>query len=467
MKNPKKKQKDKKMHPIYSSSKIDLIVPYTEEADYIVDSDGDYGLNNVRFRYEFEQSPDGKHIVRPVSEINVYEREATFELLTREARRIARLFGYDLNTNRSMFREFFSIVYLWYVVTGYPLSHLEKLIRDGYFKSPVDVEEFLLLTDDFVDADEIVEYYSTTISERRIMNPEKPGVSFCDICEEGDDIDESDTDENEFCDFSDSDQNETIPDIILRYDREREWRLFERLHEIKRVLKTEADEETRTRLEEERKSIIAQIYRMREEFLAEHGLTYMDFVLWRREKQISRKWGWVKYPIDGEEEKTRLDMIEEMLLTKYETVKTMLESLIIQDAEYQKEDSEDPDEENEVHNPAARKEELIRLKEKLENSLRKVEFARLSPEEKKVLQIREIINRIYRLGKDRNKLAYRLTEQVKGKISKIRCRGTRQALFRTIDLVWRKRNERFKKLTWNVSKLQNSQKPVQLTLFQT
>lgn len=429
-----------KVNLIYSSNKIDLIVPYEEEADYIVDTDGDYGLNNVKFRYEFEMSPDGKHIVRPVSEVNPYERNATFELLLRETERIAKLFGYDVKQQKQLFKELFSIVYMWYVVTQYPLSHLEKLIKEGYFKTPLDVEEFILLVDDFINADEVVHYFTTNVNEKRLSGEK---YKLCSECEDDyNEIENLDEDEEDYEDLEPS-EKESQPEIVLYYDREEEEKLFERLHAVKERLNTAKGKE-RERLEEERKAIVAKIYRLREEFLAQYGMTYLDFVIWRREKQIEKKWGWVKYPIEPEEEKTKLDFIEEILLTRYNQIKQSLENP-----------------------PATDDEETLDLqkiketKEKLEKTLQKIRYKKLSKEERKIFEIRNLINKIYRLGKDKNKLAYKLTNAVKAKLSKIRCKATRDVLYRVLDKAWKQRYERFK----NIELAKQPKKAHQLSLF--
>ncbi|MGC9059576.1 MAG: hypothetical protein ACP5H3_04200, partial [Candidatus Aenigmatarchaeota archaeon] len=59
----KNKKHSKKSKENFKFSKIDLIVPYEDDLDYIKDYDGDYGFDNVRFRFEFEMSPDGRHII--------------------------------------------------------------------------------------------------------------------------------------------------------------------------------------------------------------------------------------------------------------------------------------------------------------------------------------------------------------------------------------------------------------------
>mgnify|MGYP001772725615 FL=1 len=412
-------------------SKIDLIVPFEDELDYIKDYDGDYGLDKVRFRFEFEMSPDGKHIVRPVSEVNPYEINATYELLIREAKLLGREFGYSDAQIKILFKELFRAVFCWYVVTGYPLAHLRSLVKSGYFKHLEDVFEFIFITDDFADAEEVVTAFYTQLKENAKIEGDEELISA------GED-EEDEYQEEEFMTEAEEDFS-----FITYYDKEKEYEIFERLSQIKKQLENETDPERREELIQEKKALVSRIYRMREEFLAEHGLTYLEFIMLRRQRQIEKSWGWVKYPMYGEEEEyDKWKMVEDMLLEKIQNIEITLNELKYVDDE----------------NIQEKIKELREKKKKLEKSLEKIRFKSMTPEERKIHEIHRLIDKIRRLGKDKNRLAYELTQTVKAKIKKVRGSENRKVLYKRLNEVWQLRKERFERLF-------NKNKTAQLSLF--
>ena len=409
-------------------SKIDEIVPFEDDLDYIRDYDGDYNLDEVKFRLDFEISPDGKHIIRPINEINPYELNATYELLIREARLLGKELGYSDTQIVNFSKDLFRAVFSWYVVTNYPLAHLRSLVKSGYFKHLEDIFEFIFITDDFTDAEEVVSELYTQLNENTEVEED---YEFS--------MEES---ENEYHDEEDFLETEDFL-FVTHYDKEKEYEIFKRISEIKKQLKNETNSEKREELIQERKALIASIYRMREEFLMEHGLTYIEFILLRRQRQIEKSWGWVKYPIYGEEEEqTKWKMIEEQLLEKiHDLEKTINELKYLEDKDIQEKINE-----------------LRNKKKKLEKSFYKVRFNNMTPEEKKIYEIHELIDKIRRLGKNKNRLAYKLSQIAKTKIKKVRNYENRRILYKMLNDVWQLKRERFDKLF-------NKHKVAQLSFF--
>ncbi|MGC8766408.1 MAG: hypothetical protein ACP5QP_01765 [Brevinematia bacterium] len=424
----KNKKHSKKSKENLKFSKIDLIVPYEDDLDYIKDYDGDYGFDNVRFRFEFEMSPDGKHIIRPVSEVNPHEINATHELLTREAKLLGECFGYNKEQIKILFKEFYKIVFLWYTVLKYPLKDLRYLVKIGYFKHPEEIVDFVILHDDFNVSDEVLAY---------VYKPYMDGVDekYSDE-EEDQNLDENEEENNfktlDYDSFEDSKDDSKLINI-LSYDKEKEYQLLERLSEINKKLKSESlSKEERERLTEEKKAIASQIRKMREEFLAECGLTYEEFVLLRRAKHYETNWGYVKYPLYEEEEKDKWDLIEEQLFQKA--------------VEYGKKIELIRQSENSNTNLKEELQKLIEKRNKILSSLEKIKWKRMNSEEKKAAKIHKIIEKIYTLGKDKNILAYKLSLQAKEKIKTLRSYGRKQCLYTYLNQVWQKRKERFENL---------------------
>jgi len=415
------KQKVKAI-PIYSSSKIDQIVPYEDELDYIRDFDGDYGLDEVSFRFEFEMSPDGKHVLRPIYELHPSEINSTHELLIRETKLLGKAFGYSEEQlkNKALFRELYRIVFLWYFVARYPLSDLRKLVKTGYFKHPSDVEDFIILIDDFTRADEICERYFTSYSENS-----NPGGT--------DPANEESEEEDEVSEESEEWECQNGADLpqLSYYDVEKEHEIFQRISEINRQKAKETDPEKVKALEEEKKALIAEIYRIREEFLLENGLTYDEFILMRRALQIEKTWGWAKYPIDGEDEETenrdKWTMIKEKLLEKARELAEAMEAA-------------------RMNGEVEKVKELFEKRKKILDAVKRIESKQMTKEEKKIAKIHSIIDEIYRCGKDESIRAYRLSEEAKALIKSVKSRAMRQALYKHLDEVWKKRKERLTKI---------------------
>ncbi len=416
------KRHSKKTKKASKSSKIDQIVPYEDDLDYIMVCDGNYGIDEARFRFEFEMSPDGKHIIRPVTEVNPHEINATHELLTREAKLIGECFGYNKEQIKVLFKELYRIVFLWYTITKYPLEDLRHLIKTGYFKHPEEVIDFVILSDDFNVSDEIMYciYQPYTDTDGKYFDEEDHDL----------DENEEEIDKNNF-NYNDD------PELtkLLLYDKEKEYELLERLSEINKKLKSEGlNEKEKEELIEEKKAIAAQIRRMREEFLAECGLTYEEFVLLRRAKHYETNWGFLKYPMYGEEEeKNKWDLIEEYLFQKAVELGKNIEVI---------KQSED------ISNPTLKEElqKLIEKRNKILSSLEKIKWKRLSPEEKKVAKIHKLIDKIYTLGKNKNISAYKLSLLAKEKIKEIKSYSTRQCLYAYLNHVWQKRKKRIENL---------------------
>lgn len=413
----KNKVKVKKANSI---SKIDQIVPYENEEDYIKDYDGDYGLDEVRFRFEFEMSPDGKHILRPVYEVHPDEINTTHELLVREAKLLGKTFGYSDEQIKTLFKELYRIVFLWYFVANYPLSDLRKLVKTGYFKHPSDVEDFIILVDDFVYADEIQNYVPYEENNKETIHLED------EYNEEEEDLDESSLD----C----ADSQDQY--LLNHYDVEKEYEIYQRIAEINKQKAKEKDPEKIKTLEEEKKALVAKIYRMREEFLQENGLTYDEFILARRALQIEKNWGWMKYPLYDEEEEERdnkWEMIKNILFEKARNLEVAIE-------------------EARINGNREELKTLIEKRKKLLSSARKIEFKQMTNEEKKVAKIHSIIDKIYRYGKNKNIEAYKLSETAKSLIKSLKSKAMKKALYKLLDETWKKRKERLAKILTNETK---------------
>jgi len=392
-----------------SISKIDQIVPYENEEDYIKDYDGDYGLDEVRFRFEYEMSPDGRYILRPIYELHPDEINATHELLVREAKLLGKTFGYSDEQIKALFRELYRTVFLWYFVAGYPLSDLRKLVKTGYFKHPSEVEDFVILIDDFTRADEIHE---------KSYVPYEENVEELDYTDE--EYEKENPDEN-YTDGSDLYQ-------LNNYDMEKEYEIYQRISEINKQKAKETDPEKIKALEEEKKALVAKIYRMREEFLQENGFTYDEFILARRALQIEKNWGWAKYPIYGEEEENenKWEMIKGMLLEKARNLEIAIEEARLNGKEDLK--------------------HLIEKRKKFLDTVKKIEFKQMTKEEKKIAKVHSIIDKIYRYGKNKNIEAYRLSETAKSFIKSVRNYAMRKALYKLLDEAWKKRKARLAKV---------------------
>ena len=403
----KKKMKKKKV------SKIDLIVPYEDELDYIKDYDGDYGVENASSRFEFEMSPDGYHIVRSIAEVNPYEINQTEELFVRTARKVAQLFGYNPDEPAVM-KEINFIVIAWYTITGYPMNTLVELIKSGYFKTPIDVEEFILLIDDFNTCDEII----------------YPCVPYVENL----DTDESEENfEVESFDYQNEEVfQETIP--LHLYDKEKEYQLLERLFQIKKEM--EKNPEKREELENERKHIIARIYLMREEFLESIGLDYKDYLLARRTNHLMKTFGWVKYPLNEEERYTPVDMLASNLAE--------VKRIIIALNRAKELGTVYLDEESPSIEDTLRK--LDEKRARLEKAIRKLEEKNKTSDEKKVERIKRMIEFIRRTGKKNFAKAYKVSQIAYGKIKQLKDKSTREVLLKFLMDTWKERKERIERV---------------------
>lgn len=417
-------------------SKIDLIVPYEDDLDYIKDYDGDYGINSAESRFDFEISPDGFHIVRPVSEINPKEIAHTEELFIRTANILANLLGIDPK-NRSLMKDVYFVVIAWYTITGYPISTLYSLVKSGYFKTIFDIEEFILLMDDFNTSDEIVAHLYDQYSEKpkkKFYNPDYDyGNSDYDSSS-----DEYDLDENE-----DEYSNTISDDFILplyAYDKEKEYSLLERLHEIKKEIQKNPDPEKREELENERKAIIAKIYRIREEFLTEIGCTYKDYLLARREIKYHKNFGWVKYPIKANNiEEPELEELLDELCEINNTINMLKKAEHI----YLDEDSRDPEEVIK---------ELETRKKELEKQIQILKNKKMTVVDKKIAEIQRMIEKIRISGKKDTQKAIAISNRAYSKIKTIKDIGLKQALFVSLKKAWEERNKRIQNLNSNKAK---------------
>lgn len=416
-------------------SKIDLIVPYEDDLDYIKDYDGDYGLSNAESRLDFEISPDGFHIVRPVSEINPKEISHTEELFIRTANILANLLGIDTK-NRSLMKDVYFIVIAWYTITGYPISTLYSLVKSGYFKTILDIEEFILLIDDFNTSDEVVAYLHDIYSEK----PKKRTLYSSDYGYNDDDLVcgscdfEGDYDLEEEDEYTDDVANVfNIP--LHAYDKEKEYSLLERLHEIKKEMTK--NPEKREQLENERKAIVAKIYRMREEFLAEIGCTYKDYLLARREVRYHKNFGWVKYPVKVQENED--PEIKEIVDEIYEITNT-LNKLRKAEHIYMDEESKDPEEVIK---------QLEARKKALEEQLEAVRRKKMTYIDRKVTQIQKLIDKVRNSGKKDTQKAIAISNKAYSMIKEIKDIGLKQALFSSLKRAWEERKKRLQSIQLN------------------
>ncbi|MEM5855014.1 MAG: hypothetical protein QW472_01680 [Candidatus Aenigmatarchaeota archaeon] len=422
-------------------SKIDLIVPYEDDLDYIKDYDGDYGINSAESRFDFEISPDGFHIVRPVSEINPKEIAHTEELFIRTANILANLLGINPK-NRSLMKDVYFVVIAWYTITGYPISTLYSLVKSGYFKTIFDIEEFILFMDDFNTSDEVMAYlydqYSEKPKKKFYTSDYDHGDSDYDFNDDEYGLDE---DENEYTTTISSDF--TLP--LYTYDKEKEYSLLDRLHEIKKEIQRNLDPEKREELENERKAIIAKIYRMREEFLAEIGCTYKDYLLARREIRYHKNFGWVKYPIKVTN--TEDPEIEKLLDELYEVNNTITR---LKEAEhiYTDEESVDPEE--------VIKELMIR-KKTLEKQIENLKSKKMTAIDKKVAEIQKLIEKVRNSGKKDTRKAIVISNKAYSKIKKIKDIGLKQALFSSLKKAWEERKKRIQTISINKAKTSKKQ----------
>lgn len=421
-------------------SKIDLIVPYEDDLDYIKDYDGDYGINDAESRFDFEISPDGFHIVRPVSEINPKEIAHTEELFIRTANILAKLLGINPK-NRPLMKDVYFVVIAWYTITGYPISTLYSLVKSGYFKTIFDIEEFILLMDDFNTSDEVMAYLHEQYSEKP-----KKRVYSSDYNYEDSDYDftneeyDPDEDEGEYTTTSD---DFTLP--LYAYDKEEEYSLLERLHEIKKEIQKNPDPKKREELENERKTIISKIYRMREEFLIEIGCTYKDYLLARREIRYQKNFGWVKYPIKVAN--TEDPEIEKLLDELYE-INNAIARLKKAENIYTDEESENPEEVME---------KLVMRKKTLEKQIETLKSKKMTAIDKKVAEIQKLIEKVRNSGKKDTQKAIVISNKAYSKIKEIKDIGLKQALFSSLKKAWEERKKRIQAISINKAKTSKKQ----------
>jgi len=428
-------------------SKIDLIVPYEDELEYIKDYDGDYGISNAESRFDFEISPDGFHIVRPVSEVNPKEIAHTEELFIKTANILANLLGINPK-NRSLMKDVYFVVIAWYTITEYPISTLYSLVKSGYFKTIFDIEEFILLMDDFNTSDEVMAYLHTQYSEkpkRKLYNSDYDYISDHedDNYDFNNDEHDSDEDVNE---YTDTTNNDFILPLYMccTYDKEKEYALLERLHEIKKEIQADPSPEKREKLENERKMIIAKIYKMREEFLAEIGCTYKDYLLARREVRCHKNFGWVKYPIKVAN--TEDQEIEKLLDELYE-VNNAIARLKKAEHIYTDEESENPEEVIK---------RLVMKKKTLEKQIETLRSKRMTSTDRKVAEIQKLIEKVRNSGKKDTQKAITISNKAYSKIKEIKDIGLKQALFSSLKRAWEERKKRIQAIS--VNKVKKSKK---------
>jgi len=369
------------------------------------------GVENEEFslRSEYEMSPDGKHIVLEAYHTNPGDKDATYKLWHKYTNTLIELFG--LQYSQSLAKDILKIVVAWYQA-GYKLQDLKKAIKQGIFKTPTEIEDWLMIADNFPED-------ALDVRKKDFSLILKTNTDFID-----DNLDSKDEEVN-FDYFSEDiisyvDEREIPGDILncMESIRNQEYELLDYIHNIKTQLSKETNQDERARLEQLLEEAKSRLIELKKETLESFDLTYDDVIIFRRILHNEKKAGYIKLPLKTEEEK--IDEETENLMIRLTQINTLLGS------------SEPVD-----------KKQLMQEKREIEKQLRE----KKSFYEKKCEKIKDMIAKIRRSGINHGKTAYAISLEVKEMLKTL---PYPDALIFKIQLneAWKKRNERLKKIKY-------------------
>ena len=369
------------------------------------------GVENEEYslRSEYEISPDGKHIVLEAYYTNPDDKDATYKLWHKYAHNLIELF--NLKYSRPLFKDMLKIIIAWYQA-GYKLQDLKEAIKRGVFKTPTDIEDWLMIADSF---------------HENVFDLRKKDLSFVlktnsDLIDYDSDSEDEDINLDRFSEnlISYIDEEEVPENILncMESIRNQEYELLDYIHNIKIQLSKETNQDKKAKLEQLLDEAKSRLIELKKETLELFNLTYDDITIFRRTLHNEKKTGYIKLPLKTEEEK--IDEETENLTIRLTQINTLLGS------------SEPVD-----------KKQLMQEKREIEKQLRE----KKSFYEKKCEKIKDMIAKIRRSGINHGKTAYAISLEVKEMLKTL---PYPDALIFKIQLneAWKERNERLKKIKY-------------------
>jgi len=380
------------------------------------------GVENEEYslRSEYEISPDGKHIVLEDWYRNPADRNATLKLWVKYAYKLIELF--NLKPSKSLLKDMMKIVVAWYQA-GYRLKDLKAAIQRGIFKTPTDIEDWLMIADGFPE--DLLDF-------RKKDTSFSPGDNLLSTDSETEEEEES------FDYFTENIimcvDGDVPAEFISCFEtiREKEYHLMDYIHDLKnrmnsickKLQNSSPHEKKMLEREKERLSTLldeakSHLISLKKETLEMFNLTYDDVIILRRILHHERKTGYIKLPLKTNE---KIDEEAERLHIRLTQINVLLAS-----------DSPDVD-----------KEKLLEEKREIEKLLSE----KKSDYEKKCERIRKLINIVRKCGVNKGRYAYLVSCEVKKAI-----KGLLPAdflIFRIqLNNAWAERRERLEKMFKN------------------
>jgi len=377
------------------------------------------GVENEEYalRSEYEVSPDGKHVVLEDWYRNPADRDATLKLWVKYACRLIELF--NLKPSKSLLKDMMKTVVAWYQA-GYRLKDLKDAIKKGVFRTPTDIEDWLMVADSFPE--DLLDFRKkdTSFSPRNNLPPADP---------------ETEEEEESFDYFTENIITCVDGDVPAEFlscfetIREKEYHLMEYMHELKnrmnsickRLQNSSPHEKKMLEKEKERLSTLldeakSHLISLKKETLEMFNLAYDDVIVLRRILHHERKTGHIKLPLRNSE---GINEEVERLHIKLTQISALL-------------GSDDPD---------LDREKLLEEKREVEKLL----FGAKSDYEKRCEKIGKLISTVRRCGIDRGRYAYLISSEVKRLIRKL---PPADALIFRIQLnnAWKERRKRLETL---------------------
>jgi len=378
------------------------------------------GVENDEYsmRSEYEMSPDGKHIVLEDWYKNPADKNATLELWTKYAHKLIELF--NLNPSKSLLKDMMKIVVAWYQA-GYKLKDLKTAIKKGIFKTPTDIEDWLMVADNFPE---------------NILDFRKKDTSFTPRDNLPSINSETEEEQENFDYFTENvitQVDNDIPEELLacfETIRENEYHLMDYIHDLKKQINSihkklpNSSPREKKVLEQEKERLLklldearSHLVSLKKETLETFNLTYDDVTLLRRTLHHERKTGYIKLPLKVKE---NVDKETEELHMKLTQINTLLGS----------------------DSPEINRKKLLEEKRKIEKLLSE----KKSTYEKKCEKIKELINIVRKSGINHGQYAYLVSMRVKELIKNL---PYADALIFKIQLnnAWKERKKRLKTLS--------------------